>query len=82
MSVANTYKILQLIFPTYDLKKFAFGIDLCMVGSQQFSQGFDFNSKWIQRPKIPYTPNDLVQAKYDIPGGGSPLSTNDYAPKM
>lgn len=102
INVNNTLKIIELIFPTYDLKRFAFGLglnkenwtytilfkllynstDACMFGAQQYSNGFDFNSKWIQRPKIPFTKNELTQDIYYIPGLNYPISTIDYSPRV
>jgi hypothetical protein len=78
--VKSTLEILELIFPTYDLKKFAFGIDVCLFAAQQYTD-YGWNSKWIQRPKIPFTLNELRQEIHMIPGLGDPISTNDYAPK-
>lgn len=78
-SVDATFSIVQMIFPSFDLKKFMFGLDACLYGTQGFSF-FDYNNLWLQRPKIPYTDNDLSQKKNVLPGSGSPLSTLDYSP--
>lgn len=79
-SVNATFNIVKMIFPSYDLKKFMFGLDTCLTGTQKFSH-FDLTNIWIQRPKIPHSENDLSQKKYIIPGSSlTPLSTRDYAP--
>lgn len=79
-SVKATFNIVKMMFPSYDLNKFMFGLDSCLVGTQGFSH-FDYSNVWIQRPKIPHTDNDLSQKIHIIPGSSlSRLSTRDYAP--
>lgn len=78
-SVNATYDIVKMIFPSYDLKKFMFGLDSCLAGTQGFSH-FDYSNIWIQRPKIPHTENDLSQKSYMHATPNSHLDTRDYAP--
>lgn len=78
-SVDATYDIVKMVFPSYDLKKFMFGLDSCLFGIQGFSL-FDYSNVWLQRPKQPMTDDDLSQKKFVLPGSGTKLSTLDYAP--
>lgn len=79
-SVNATYNIIKMMFPSYDLKKFQFGLDSCLMGTQGFSH-FDFSNIWLQRPKIPHTQNDLSSKKHVLPGYSlDPIDTRDYAP--
>ncbi|ODM90799.1 hypothetical protein Ocin01_15883 [Orchesella cincta] len=81
-SVNATYNIVELIFPSYDLKKFMFGMDACLLGIQRFSN-FDYSNVYVHRPKYPATPDDLVNKVARLEGQAywdKHLNTFDYAP--
>ncbi|CAL8139416.1 unnamed protein product [Orchesella dallaii] len=88
-SVEKTYQIVQMMFPAHDLKKFAFGLDACMLGMHRFGAEA-MSERIVSRPKITAMEEDLSQSiKYFdryAPENAEALrahalKSTDYAPK-